>query len=142
MKKLFSSNPFAIDFSLLILRLFPALFMLFAHGLGKLTGYQERAQTFADPFGIGSEASLILVIFAEFFCSILIVLGLATRLATIPLIITMLVAVFIQHANDPFARQELGLLYLIIFISVLFLGPGRFSIDQLISGRDRFGNKM
>jgi len=110
-----------VDISLLLLRLYVGFAMFYGHGLrkfNKLLGDEEI--TFADPFGIGPAPSLALAVFAEVFCSVLIVLGLFTRWATIPLIITMLVAWLMVHSGDPFGDQELPVFYLVSYI-VLFL---------------------
>lgn len=130
-KRLISSGPLLIDCALLLVRIGTGCFML-THGWPKLAGFSERASKFADPFGIGSEASLALAVFAEFFCSILVILGLFTRFALIPLIITMLVVVLDVHINDPFAQQEKALLYLLLLITIFLLGSGRYSADRLI----------
>jgi putative oxidoreductase len=74
-----------------------------------------------------------LVVFAELFASILLLAGLASRMALIPLIINMLVAFFIVHAADPFANKELAFLYLIVYIALMITGPGKFSIDYYMS---------
>ncbi len=66
-------------------------------------------------------------------CSVLILLGLGTRIAVIPLIVTMLVAVFIVHSGDPFAKQEMGLHYLLVYIMLLLTGSGKYSLDRLIT---------
>lgn len=114
------------NFGLFILRVIPASFMLLAHGWGKLVSFPERMTQFADPLGVGSPASLTLVVFAEVVCSVLLILGIGTRLAAIPLLITMLVAGFIIHAADPWAKQEFALLYGTIFLTLFFTGGGRF----------------
>ena len=54
-----------IDVGSLVLRLALGLGMFFGHGLGKLTGFAERSGRFPDPLGLGSEASLVLMIIAE-----------------------------------------------------------------------------
>lgn len=118
---------------LLILRVWVGLILAFQHGLGKLTSFAQRSESFADPLGVGSPISLSLVVFAEFFCSLALVLGLFTRAAVIPLIITMLVAAFVIHGDDPFGRKELALMFLGPFIAFLFTGPGKFSLDRLIN---------
>ena len=87
---------------------------------------------FPDPLGVGSTLSLGLIIFAEFFCSALIILGLFTRLATIPLMIGMIVAAFIIHGNDPFAVKELSLFYLSLYVGLIFTGAGKYSLDYLL----------
>ena len=119
------------DIGLLVLRVGVAAFMLFGHGAEKLVNFSERAISFPDPLGIGPVASLVLVVFAEFFCSLAIAFGFFTRLATIPPIITMLVAAFAIHSADPWAKQEFALMYFLIYLGVLIAGPGKFSIDRM-----------
>lgn len=120
-----------VSFGLLMLRIGAGLMMALSHGWGKLTGFAERSATFADPFGLGSTVSLSFAVFAEVFCAIAIVFGLLTRLAVIPLIITMAVAGFIIHGNDPWPKPEMALLYLTVFLTLLFAGPGKLSVDRL-----------
>lgn len=135
MKRLFNTNfnNEAVHFMLLVLRVCIASFMI-VHGYQKLGWLTAGGEIqFGDPIGIGATASLYLAVFAEFFCSIFLLLGFATRLATIPLIITMLVAVFIVHAADGFDKKEMGLHYLVAYVFLLVSGPGKYSVDQLIS---------
>ncbi|MDE0118578.1 MAG: DoxX family protein [Bdellovibrionales bacterium] len=114
----------------LILRVVVGFFMLTSHGWGKLFSFSEKSQFFPDPLGIGSFASLTLATFAEFFCSILLILGLFTRFAAFNLLITMLVAGLIFHATDPFAKKELALLYALVFLYFTKVGGNRYSLDQ------------
>ena len=129
-KLLFSHRPFATDLGLLILRLASGGIMAYSHGWGKLQKMLGGDMSFADPIGVGEEVSLVLTVFAEFVCGILVALGLFTRAALIPLIITMGVAVFIIHADDPFGKQEFGLLYLIPYVTLYLTGPGKLSLDK------------
>lgn len=134
MKTLFKveNGSQSIDIALLVLRVSIALLML-VHGVPKLLSLFS-GEPVQFPALIGNpELSLGLAVFAEVFCSILILLGLATRLATIPLIITMLVAVILIHGADPFAKQEMGLHYLVGYIVLLLAGSGRFSLDHQIT---------
>ena len=109
--------PQKVNFALLILRVAIGIFML-THGMGKLYKlFGDEPIAFADPIGIGETASLVLAVFAEVFCSVLLIFGLATRLAAIPLIITMFVAGFIVHAGDEFRVKEMAFLYLVVYIS-------------------------
>ncbi|MCL2028522.1 MAG: DoxX family protein [Bacteroidales bacterium] len=116
------------SFGLLVLRVAISVMML-THGLNKLSHFSTLSQQF-DPIGMGGTLSLALVVFAEVFCSIAVLLGLFTRLAALPLIVAMCVAVF-SHSGQGFAAQELALLYLTCFTTVLITGPGRYSIDRL-----------
>ena len=101
------------------------------HGLEKLFNFETMRHSFPDPIGLGSEQGLILVIAAEVGCAALLILGLFTRLAALPLVFTMGVAIFTHLAKgDSFASIELPLLYGIAFLALLFGGPGAPSIDR------------
>jgi putative oxidoreductase len=138
MRRVFSTSfsPANVSFALLLLRVVVAAFML-THGLPKLMNMMAGTSKFGDPIGLGKDLSLGLTVFAEFVCSILILLGLATRLALIPLIIAMLVAAFVAHAGDPFGKKEMALLYLLIYITLFITGPGKYSIDNALSKNKR-----
>jgi putative oxidoreductase len=82
--------------------------------------------------GIGQAASLSLTIFAEFFCALFIIIGLFTRLFVIPLIVVMCVALFKVHNADFMGQGEMATLYLAGYLVLLFVGPGRVSIDAMI----------
>jgi len=117
------------DLGLLMLRLGMGGAML-THGIPKLMKIVEGDMSFGDPLGVGPTLSLILTVFAEFLCSVLIIIGLKTRLATIPLIITMLVAFFMVHGADDFATKEKAFLYLAGYLALAFMGAGKFSVDR------------
>lgn len=133
MKNIFSVNRSSesVDIAIFLVRIGIAVLML-THGISKTELFNETPVQFMDFMGFGPEISLALAIFAEVGCSILILLGLGTRIAVIPLIVTMLVAVFIVHSGDPFANQEMGLHYLLVYIMLLITGSGRYSLDRLV----------
>lgn len=121
-----------LDAGLFILRLSVGSMML-VHGIPKLNKLLSGSAQFADPFGLGPQISLFLAVGAEVGCSLLLILGLLTRLATLPLIVTMGVAVFMIHGADPFAKKEMALLYLMPYIAILLTGPGRYSLDHALN---------
>ncbi len=123
------------DEALLLLRVAFGSMMAFGHGLPKMQNFEKMSGAFADPFGMGSTLSLIMAIGAEFGCSLLLILGLGTRLAALPLIVTMLVAVFYAHGADPWKVKELGVTYLVVYLVILIAGPGRYSLDAKLFGR-------
>ncbi len=120
------------DIGLLVLRVSVASLMLFGHGADKLVNFSSIVSSFPDPLGIGSVLSLGLAVFAEFFCSLAIGFGILTRLATIPLMITMLVATFIEHGAGPWATKELAFVYFLIYLAILIAGPGKYSVDRKV----------
>lgn len=135
MKKFFQieTKQDYLNIVVLILRLSVAVLMI-THGLPKLNKLLAGGEIeFGDPIGLGAVLSLVLAVFAEFFCSIFIGIGFGTRLASIPLVITMAVAAFIVHFEDPIGDKEHALLYLVIYLTLMVVGSGKFSVDYLLS---------
>jgi putative oxidoreductase len=128
------TNDALTNIWLLLLRVSAGGFML-THGIPKFLKLIEGNTQFADLFGLGSTISLILAVFAEFLCSVLLIFGIGTRLSVIPLIATMSIAAFQIHGNDPFQRKELALLYLVIFVTILVFGGGKFEAGRIFKGR-------
>ena len=123
---------------LLVMRLAAGGMMLVGHGWGKLVGFGDVATRFPDPLAIGSPTlSLALAVFAEVFCALAVMAGFATRLAAIPLVTTMCVAAFVIHADDPWAKKEFALLYAVPFLTLVFTGAGKFSVDEYLGPRLR-----
>jgi putative oxidoreductase len=102
------------------------------HGFSKLTKFASVVKDFPDPLHLGTTISLSLVIFAEFFCAVLLVAGLMTRLVVIPLVITMGVAVFMVHNSDFLGEAEQATLYLSGYLVLLIAGPGKVSMDRML----------
>ncbi|MCI0750246.1 MAG: DoxX family protein [Flammeovirgaceae bacterium] len=128
MKKVLTTHVY-IDLSILLLRLsFGG--MIFLHGLGKLFDLVSGKSDFPDPIGLGSTTSLFLVTFAEFGCSLLLIVGLLTRLALMPLIFTMMIVVFVHEAHLEIGDKEPPILFMLAFIGLLVAGPGKYSIDH------------
>jgi len=118
------------DLGKLILRIGFGGFML-THGIPKLMKLFAGGEIqFADPIGLGATASLVLTVLAEVVCAAMVLVGFKTKWATIPLIITMLVAAFIVHGADPFGKKEFALLYAVGFLAINLIGAGKYSIDK------------
>lgn len=149
----------AISVGLLIMRFGFGVYLL-THGVGKLEMLMNgQFEQFGDPIGLGNQLSLTLVTFAEFVCAILVIIGLATRFASIPVVINMAVAAFVAHGSDPWtmteaanlfmsgqseswASKEPALLYLTPFLGFIFTGAGRFSLDEIIRRRRARGHQQ
>lgn len=121
--------------ALLLLRIAAGVLLL-THGFPKLQKlFSGEEIQFMDPYGLGATTSFVLITFAEFVCSILVILGLFTRLAVIPIMIGMATAVIFAHADDPFGVKEKPLLFFVIFTFLLLIGPGRYSVDNSLARR-------
>ena len=133
MKKLLSIrySAGAFNFAILLLRLVVGILMIH-HGYQKLTDFSGTKEHMISFLGLGSTISTALIIFAEFFCSMFLILGLFTRFATIPIIIAMSVVLFQVDGGAYFGKGELPALYIISYLVLLILGPGKISVDGLI----------
>ncbi len=117
------------NFGRLILRVGISGLMLF-HGIPKLMNLLQGNLDFPDPIGLGSTITLILAVLGEAVAPILIIIGLKTRISAVVAAITMAVAAFIVHADDPFGTKEKALLFLVGFVAIALLGAGKFSVDR------------
>jgi putative oxidoreductase len=135
MKRIFSVNNTSnfTDAGLLIARLGISALML-THGIPKLLMLLSGdTANFPSVMGLSAGISLGLAVFAEVVCSVLLLAGFATRLSVIPLIVTMLVAVFFIHAADPFSVKESALHYLLVYAALFFTGSGKYSLDHFLT---------
>jgi putative oxidoreductase len=121
----------AFNFGMLVLRITTGL-LLASHGYAKLLKFSTLRYKFMNFLHLGSTVSLSLIIFAELVCGILLILGLFTRFACIPIIIGMIVVVFVASNGEIFNTGEKGMIYLVATITILFCGPGKISVDGMI----------
>ena len=125
--------------AILILRLAFAG-MLMTHGWGKLSNFEATAQGFE---AMGGVIAVYLVVFAEFFCAMGVIVGLLYRLALIPMIINMSVAFFIAHGARLTGEQngESAFLYLAVFVALILTGPGKYAIDNYFAENKHHGSR-
>ncbi len=121
------------DFGLLFLRVSGALFLLWVHGLPKVLHSREQLTLIEDPFHLGAHVTLGLAIFAEVLCPLLIVAGVLVRLACLPIIAVLVIAMLVVHPEWTLLEGQFGWLLLIIFTSLLIAGPGRLVVGQRFS---------
>ncbi len=122
-----------VSFFILVLRVFFGI-MFFTHGLDKMMNFSELSQTYPSVLGFGSYMTLMVTIFCEFCCSLFLIAGLLIRVMVLPMIVAMAVAFFDVH--DGFLPEgELALIYMVVFIILYIVGPGRYSLDYLIDAR-------
>lgn len=105
--------------------------LMMNHGYQKLVNFAAIKPKFMNFLGMGQGMSLGLVVFAEFFCALLIIIGLFSRLAAIPIVIVLSVALFKAHKGLVFGEGEMAALFLTGFICLLITGPGKISVDGM-----------
>ncbi|NJK91699.1 MAG: DoxX family protein [Blastochloris sp.] len=129
--------PLNKDLGLLLLRLVFGPYMLVAHGWPKLMGFSDKVNSFPDPLGIGSPASLTLCVAFEVFGAALLTLGLLTRFNALAGVVTMAVAFFLVHEAQFMGQGngELAFTYLAAYLALLISGGGRYSLDARLGAK-------
>ncbi|ANH98886.1 LysR family transcriptional regulator [Pseudomonas koreensis] len=128
----------AQNIGLLFLRVSGGLFLLWVHGLPKLLDFNTQLQLIEDPFHLGAHLTLCLAIFAEVLCPLLIVGGVLARLACLPILFVLLVALLVVHPQWSVAEGQFGWLLLILFATVFIAGPGRLALNVRLPGVLRY----
>jgi putative oxidoreductase len=124
--------------ALLLVRVVVGALML-THGIQKYYQLMQGGPIkFQDPIGIGEGPSLVLAVFAELVCSALLIIGFATRIIVVPLIINMIVIVLVVHGHQGLGEQELPILYLLIYVLLLITGSGKYSVDGIIPRKKKY----
>lgn len=134
-----SQDSALTNLALLVMRLWLGSAMFFNHGLDKLVHFKDIAPNFPDPLGIGQPVSLALVMFAEVAGSLLLIMGLLTRLAALMLVIDLFVAFLMVHQTALTGKNsgELAFVYLSGFVVLLIAGSGMISLDMVIFDKSK-----
>ena len=121
------------DMAILFLRLGFGLSMA-THGYAKIFGgwmgkFTEGVAAMGFP---APEVFAWIAALSELVGGILVALGLGTRVSAFFVAFTMVVAAFVQHAADPFAKKELAVLFLVGFSALILTGGGQFALDRFL----------
>jgi putative oxidoreductase len=122
-----------LDTGLLLFRLLAGFALLRVHGWEKIANYQQEVRSIPDPFGLGGEVNVAIAIFSDVFCALLVMGGLFTRLASLSILGTTLVGLLFVHLDDPWHGKDVPMVYSIMFLVILLLGPGGYSLDGALS---------
>ena len=122
-----------VSFLILALRVFFGV-LFFIHGVDKMMNFSQLSENYPSVLGFGSYMTLMVSVFCEFCCSLFLIAGLLLRIMVLPMIAAMGVAFFDIH-DALFPEGELSLIYLVVFVVLYIVGPGRYSLDYLIDLR-------
>jgi putative oxidoreductase len=105
-------------------------------GWGKVHDLNKVTQFFVSLHIPAPGLNAVVVAYSELICGTLLVVGLFTRLATIPLIISMIVAILTARLSDIHGLFDLvgadEFTYLCVLIMLALIGPGKVSLDRLL----------
>ena len=127
-----SGLSYAANAGLALLRIFAGIALAFAHGYSKVPpgeGLITRAGEMGFPMPVFFAWAAGL---SEFLGGIFLALGFLTRISSLFIAFTMLVALVGVHGADPFNRQELAFMYLFVAIAFMLKGAGDWSVDSFL----------
>ena len=130
-KTLRASGPAILsqDFTLLLFRVLVSLSMINTHGVKKILDFEGTIAHIPDPIGIGGEASAVMAIIANIVAPVFVIIGLGTRVAILPILSVTLMGFFVVHGNDPWSVRDVPLMYSLSYLTLFFLGAGKYSLD-------------
>ena len=146
-KQFFLNKPINTDLGLLVIRLMVGFVMAF-YGYEKLIHFSEMAQSDfwsknISFLGMSGKISLGLTIFAELFCSLLLILGLFTRLSLVFLLFCMGYIFIVVFPFEILAKGDNGykfndaFIYFMLYLGLFFTGSGKYSLDSKFLLREK-----
>ena len=118
---------------LLIVRLLFSGLMIINHGLQyfmQLWPFNDISVGTKTIFGLSTLFTAILFFIGEFLAPLFVLLGYYTKLSSLVCMLTMTIAIILTHSNNPFTEGELALLYLVGFLIIFLMGPGKYSVNK------------
>lgn len=138
MKKIISgfigpiSSGWLLSSGLLFLRITLSLELIIVHGLKKLGIGVMEEEKIPNPFHLYERFNNDMALLANLVFPVLVLFGLFTRLATLPILVVTLTGYFIVHWKDSLLISDVPFMYSIAFISILIMGPGKYSLDKYL----------
>lgn len=121
-----------VSLGLLVLRLGGGGLLIYGRAWENLEMLRLGHIVFPDPFGVGAEMSWAVAMFAEFLCSVFVMLGILTRLTAFPPLMAMLLLAAVLPAGTPWSDRAVFLLHALPFLVLTFTGAGDYSFDTRI----------
>lgn len=118
----------SLPLGLLFLRVSAAVLLLQIHGLPKLLKWSTELQRIEDPFGLGATLTLAMAVFAEVICPVLLILGVFARLACLPVLAVLGVALVVVHPQWSLEQAQFAWLFAVLYAGLAITGPGTWAI--------------
>jgi putative oxidoreductase len=125
-------RPLVFDCGILLLRVAVSLEIAIVHGFKKIGVGVAQAENIPNPLHLPEAFNSVFAIAANIIFPFFVLIGLFTRLATLPTLAVTLTGYFVVHWNDSLLQRDTPFIYSLIFLVILILGPGKYSIDNAI----------
>ena len=128
--------PPKLDLGLLILRVAVLMPLFLKHGIEKIVNFSYMSHNFPDPVHIGVFPTFIIAFISDAICSWLVMLGVCTRWIALFMFCNLFVGWSLRHHFMFWIRSnwhgEMMVIYMAAILALIFLGPGKYSVDHLI----------
>ncbi|MGU7782137.1 DoxX family protein [Burkholderia sp. PU8-34] len=121
------------DLGLLFLRVSAGVLLLIVHGLPKIRHFTSEEEAIEDPFHFGKLLSIGFAIFAEVLCPLLVIVGFATRLASLPVMVISAIALLRVHPEWTAQQAQFAWMLIIMFGTLVIAGAGQYSLAAWLS---------
>ena len=130
-----SISPVTFNFSLLVFRVSLSLQIIVVHGFKKVGINVAEAEKIPNPLHFPETFNHAFAVSANLFFPVLVILGLFTRIAILPILAVTLTGYFVLHWNDALLIKDTPFMYSLSYLLLLMLGPGRYSVDYLFEDK-------
>ena len=130
---IYPSSEHNFHLSILIFRIALSLQLMIVHGLKKIGIGVEEAEKIPNPVHLPEWLNNLFGISSNLFFPVLVIFGLFTRIAVLPILAVTLSGYFILHWNDPLLVSDMPFMYSLAFLLLFVIGPGKYSIDNSIN---------
>lgn len=126
-------NKDRMSVTMLIFRSLVAFAMIRVHGIKKIADIEGEIANIPDPFGFGGEFTALMAVFTNIVLTVFVAIGFFTRLSAFGILSVTLSGLFLVHWADPWPVKDIPLMYSLSYFLILIMGPGKYSIDHIIS---------
>jgi putative oxidoreductase len=121
------------NWALLAFRALLAAELFRVHGLRKFRPQNGAPpEVVPNPLGLPPALNQLVATFSDTVVPLLVILGVATRLAVLPTIGVTAIGYFVVHRHDSVEVRDVPYIYTICFLLLLVLGPGTRSVDHYL----------
>ncbi|CAN1573216.1 COG2259 Predicted membrane protein [Flavobacteriaceae bacterium] len=124
------------DAALLFFRVAIASELIIAHGLKKIGIGVVIAEIVPNPLGLPEAINQAFATSANIIMPLFIVLGLFTRIATLPILAVTVTGYFVVHFNDPLLIKDIPFMYSVSFLLIAITGAGKYSLDHYFTTKN------
>ena len=123
--------------SLFVFRILVSAELMMAHGLKKIGIGVVQAEQIPNPLCFPETLNRLFAVSANLFFPVMVIVGLFTRIAVLPILAVTLIGYFVVHWNDSLLEKDMPFMYSAVYLLLFVIGPGKYSADHYINQKLR-----